>query len=251
MEFEDFMTLEVDTLLNEDFEKGRKLADVGVIEGMIESEKARFFLKRTYHEPLGKILRQVLLLRNPHYNTAREAIAIRQLNDCGFATTIAVASGEWKRSGIPVASFLLIKEVRGRQLAGNFRELPGATRARIMRAYGELLAGLHDSGFFHRVKLNDLFDTGEGAGPVNLVLIDRDARAPYPKSCSRKRLALRNTASNLRLVMKSYPMTTREGRSFLSGYKARSKLFRDRSKAEWYRMVKRKYLGMISRPARG
>ena len=241
------MGLEVDDLLNEDFDGTRKFADVGIIEGMMDSERGRFYLKRTYHEPLGKILRQAALLRTPHYNTAREAVAIGQLNARGFATQEVVASGERRRWGIPVGSFLLAREVKGVHLASGFRELSGERRVSVLRAYGELLAGLHDAGFFHRLKFNDLIATGIEEETVALVMIDRDVSAPRPKRFFRRRLALRNAASNLRLVMKTFPLSAAEGRAFLGGYKGRSELFRSCSKFEWYGMLKKKYLTLISR----
>lgn len=253
MRFEDFMNLEFDQLLNEDFNKRRKYADVGIIDGEIDSKSARFYLKRTYHENLRKAFRQLKAFRIPHYNTMREAIAIKELSNRGFLVNEALAFGECKFMGLPRASFLLSREVPGTSLRALFRRMPVDDRSAAMREFGDLLARLHDRGFFQRLKFCDMIYRKTSEGSCELVLIDRDVSSPWPKKFALKRLAIQNTASSVKHIFSDFPMSMspRDGLSFLQGYKHRSNLFRESSKREWYHMIKSELLQLLKeRPIR-
>ncbi len=250
MRFEDFMNLKFDELLNEDFEVSdnhRKYADVGIINGEVDSRSARLYLKRTYHEPLRKAFRQMKAFRIPHYNTMREAIAIKELTKRGFLVNEALAFGEYRFMGFPRASFLLSREVPGTSLRTLFRRMPADDRSAAMREFGDLLARLHDCGFFQRLKFCDLIYRKTSEGSCELVVIDRDVSSPWPKKFALKRLAIQNTASSVKHIFSDFPMSmsARDGLSFLQGYKHRSNLFRESSKREWYHMIKSELMHLL------
>ena len=143
-----------------------------------------FYLKREEGEPAWKrCLPMFLRGMRLHSGPLREVRLLQLLRSKGFLAMEPVAWGEQRLLGIPLRGFLVVREVKGEELANRFDRSNGHERQQLMKAAGRLVGRLHAKGFFHPVRLKDLIFTENG-----LVMIDRETSKPwrslfFPQQC--------------------------------------------------------------------
>ena len=77
---------------------------------------------------------------------------------------------------------------------------PGKTKE-LLQSYGQLMARLHQAGFYCPLRLKDIIVTDDRE---SLVMIDRETRHPYPHYRSKYR-AHRSLRTAFRRTIREYP----------------------------------------------
>jgi len=179
------------------------------------SDGSAFYLKREEGEPVWKKCVPMFLrgLR-PHSGPLREVRLLQMLRSNGFLAMEPVAWGEQRLLGVPLRGFLVVREVKGEELAKLFDRSNGTERQQLMKAFGRLVGRLHAKGFFHPVRLKDLISTADG-----LVLIDRETSKPwrsmfFPQQC-RDSLA----RAIRRMIRDGHQIGAGSACAFLRGYR--------------------------------
>jgi len=132
----------------------------------------------------------------------------------------AVGWGERRVLGLPLAGFLLVREVQGAEYVSDFQAATPARRRQLRRAHGQLVGILHRAGLWTKVRPNDLFVTGTELGDCRrcLTVIDRERGL----TVARQLTAAQCAAQLADLLVKSGIMLglapPREARAFLAGY---------------------------------
>lgn len=175
-----------------------------------------FYLKRMRGESVVRLSKSFIFGRRPHTGPFREAQLLISLQEAGFAVMKPIAWGEERRYGLPVAGFLLVEEVRGREAATLFDTGSIQQRYELLEEIGALVGRLHAAGFFHPVRLKDLFRDDYSR---QLVLIDRETSKPWPVRFARKHALTALARSARRTLRDGHRFGAAETRSFLSGYK--------------------------------
>ena len=132
-----------------------------------------------------------------------EYLHVKALQRSGFPAMKVIAAGEQRRYGFPGCGFILLDEVKGTPFDLLLKNATD-TEARdcLLRAYGRLLAKLHQHGFYAATRLKDLIATNQEDQP--LVLIDRETRYPYPRRRS-KHKAKRTLKNSFRRITRELP----------------------------------------------
>lgn len=163
------------------------------------------YLKRQFFVAKRLCIESNLLLHKAHSPAVNEAIYIRQLKQQQFAVMNVMAVGEQRRAGFPCNGFILVDEVKGQQLDHflNATDDHKITHT-LLTAYGELVARLHQHGFYAPLRIKDIIVTD--AEQQQLVMIDREIRNPYPRRRSERRAA--------RSLRDAFKRTRREFKKF-------------------------------------
>ena len=180
-----------------------------------EGRQECFYLKRMTGEPIWWLLKAAFYGYRPHCGPLREWQMLTALTRAGFPVMQPVAWGETRRFGLPTGGFLVVAEVKGRDVATLATELPSAERLDLLRKVGFLVGRLHAKGFFQPVRLKDLIrDESQG----RLVMIDRETSKPWPTRFAQKRAveALARTAR--RTLRDGHRFGPASFKSILSGY---------------------------------
>lgn len=113
-----------------------------------------------------------------------EYLHVKSLQHCGFSVMKAIAAGEQRMYGFPRCGFILVDEVKGTPFDVLLNNTTNTeNRDHLLRTYGQLLAKLHQHGFYAAARLKDVITTDQEDRP--LVLIDRETRYPYPRRRSK------------------------------------------------------------------
>ncbi len=187
----------------------------GKVQRTVLRDGSVFYLKREEGEPVWKKCVPMFLrgLR-PHSGPLREVRLLQLLRANGFLAMEPVAWGEQRLLGIPLRGFLVVREVKGEELADLFDRSNGYERQQLMKAFGRLTGRLHAKGFFQPVRLKDLIHTDAG-----LVLIDRETSKPwrslfFPQQC---RDSL--TRAIRRMIRDGHHIGAGSACAFLHGYR--------------------------------
>ncbi len=172
-----------------------------------------FYLKRVGPESLKIHLRTLLCGRRPHSGALRELTLLQSLRHAGFQTMEPVAWGERRRFGFPLDGFLVVREVKGDEVANLFNRSTGREKRALMEAAGQLIGRLHSKGFFQPVRLKDLILTEAG-----LVLIDRATSKPWMSRFFRRRAAESLARAARRTLRDGHAVGAGSAAAFLYGY---------------------------------
>lgn len=191
----------------------RKLYRFTLADG--EGPPRRFYLKRMSGEPFIWLLKALFLGHRPHCGPLRELHMLTALDRAGFAVMQPVAWGESRRTGMPTGGFLVVSEVRGRDVADLAATLPPREKLALFREVGNLIGRLHASGFFQPVRLKDLIFEEP---PGRLVMIDRETSKPWPTRFARKRAVEGLARTARRTLRDGHRFGPASLKSILSGY---------------------------------
>jgi len=186
---------------------------MGKIQRMVMGDGSVFYLKRSGADSVFIHLRMILRGRWPCSAALRELGLLQLLRKAGFLAMEPVVWGEQRRFGYPVRGLLVVREVRGQDIAVLFDQADGFQKRILMKAVGRLTARLHIAGFFQPVRLKDIIRTEEG-----LVLIDRETSKPW-----RSRVYMHQCISSLataarRTVRDGHHIGAGSACAFLHGY---------------------------------
>ncbi len=193
-----------ESFMRKDSEKVRRL---------ILNDGSAFYLKCCGADPAAIYLKMVLYGRRPRSSALREVHLLKTLRASGFLTMEPVAWGEESLLGVPSRGFLVVREVRGQDVAVLFDELAGVQKRALMKAIGRLIGRLHTSGFFHPVRLKDLIRTEDG-----LVLIDRETSKPWHSMFLRWKCLSSLETSARRTLREGHRIGAGSACAFLEGY---------------------------------
>lgn len=191
----------------------RKLYRFTIADG--EGPPRCFYLKRMSGEPFIWLLKALFLAHRPHCGPIRELHMLSALDRAGFAVMQPVAWGESRRTGMPICGFLVVSEVRGRDVADLAVTLPVREQLALLREVGNLVGRLHARGFFQPVRLKDLIRE-ESQG--RLVMIDRETSKPWTTRFTKKRAIEALTRTARRTLRDGHRFGPASLRSILSGY---------------------------------
>lgn len=163
------------------------------------------YLKKQFFVAKKPCIETNLLLHKAHTPAVNEHIYIRQLKQQEFAVMNVMAVGEQRRCGFPSKGFILVDEVKGQQLDRLLNDIDDEKNTHsLLVAYGELIARLHQYGFYAPLRIKDIIVTDDKHQP--LVMIDREIRNPYPRFRSKRRAA--------RSLRDAFKRTRREFKKF-------------------------------------
>lgn len=183
----------------------------------IEGGGRTAYLKRRRTSSVAKSIESYLWGRNPHTAPFKEYLHVCSLQQFQLPVMNCIAVGENRKWGFPQFGFILVDEVKGTplDLVLNLKDMQN-NDLRLLRSYGALMAKLHRHGFYGSLRLKDIIVTDTNQS--SLVMIDREARHPYPRcrSTIKARHALdrsfrrtRRTSpdfneTHIKIVMQSY-----------------------------------------------
>jgi hypothetical protein len=149
----------------------------------IEGGGKTAYLKRRLTSPIMTSIESYLSGRRAHTAPFTEYLHVCSLRQAQLPVMNWMAVGEERKWGFPRAGFILVDEVKGVPLdrALNLAEMQDRD-LRLLQSYGALLGRLHQQGFYGSLRLKDLIVTDLDQG--FLVMIDREARHPYPRGRS-------------------------------------------------------------------
>lgn len=192
-DFDEFMTAAVGEVLASESLRETRILDI---------EGQRFFLKRVKKSKFSSAIEALLQGRWPHSYAWREMQHVEQLQQAGIPVMSVAAVGERRQFGLPKESFIAVVGVEGKDLEVVFRASNDTEKSLIMGQLGALCAELHRHGFLKPIRLKDLIQTPS----LQLVLIDRETRNPYPRRFSKKRA--------LQSLIKASQRQSRDGINF-------------------------------------
>lgn len=170
----------------------------------IESCGRTVYLKRRLQpQPRRRSLEMYLRGMRAHSIPYIEYLHVLSLQRCEMPVMNVIAAGEDRRCGFPRRGFILCDEVKGFPLDELVKNASDTEdRDCLLRTYGRLLAKLHKHGFFAPVRLKDVVTADqEGRSPI---LIDREARYPYPRRCLKQK-ARRKLNDGFRRIARETP----------------------------------------------
>jgi hypothetical protein len=168
----------------------------------IEGHGTVAYLKRRLTSPISKSLEMYLEGQRAHSAPFNEYLHICELQRHQLPVMKAMATGEQRRLGFPGCGFVLVEEVKGIQMDRLLCQCkdPGKTKE-LLQSYGQLIARVHQAGFYCPLRLKDIIVTDDGE---SLVMIDRETRHPYPHYRSKYR-AHRSLRIAFRRTVREYP----------------------------------------------
>ncbi|WP_067583872.1 lipopolysaccharide kinase InaA family protein [Endozoicomonas ascidiicola] len=144
------------------------------------------YLKRQFAVSKRLCLESNLMLQKAHTPAVNEDIYIKQLKSRDFLVMDVMAVGERRENGFPIEGFILVDEVPGFQLDRFLTDTDDESVTQdLLTAYGQLIAKLHQQGFFAPLRVKDVII--RNVERCELVMIDREIRNPYPRIRSKKR----------------------------------------------------------------
>jgi hypothetical protein len=144
------------------------------------------YLKRHMITPIKESIEKYLLDRCAHTVPFTEYLQMCSLQQFQFPVMDFIAVGEQRKLGFPCFGFILVDEVKGSRLDEILNlSNPQDTDVRLLQSCGELLAKLHQHGFYAQLRLKDIIITD--INNPSFVLIDRETRHPYPCRQSKRR----------------------------------------------------------------
>ena len=146
----------------------------------IEGYGRTAYLKRRLTGSVAKSIESCLSGRRAHTAPFTEYLHVCSLQQFQLPVMNCIAAGEKRKLGFPQFGFILVDEVKGTRLdqALNLDDMQDH-ELRLLRSYGSLLARLHRHGFYGSLRLKDIIVTN--VNQASLVMIDREARHPYPR----------------------------------------------------------------------
>jgi hypothetical protein len=164
----------------------------------IEGHGMAAYLKRRLHSELGKSLETYLQGQRAHTVPFNEYLHICALQRHHLPVMNAMATGEQRSFGFPGCGFILVEEVKGVALETILVQDENPDQSeRLLQSYGQLMARLHEKGFYCPLRPKDIIVTDD---QESLVMIDRETRCPHAHYRSRWRarrslhIAFRRTA---------------------------------------------------------
>jgi len=157
----------------------------------IEGQGRAAYLKRRLSSPMGTSLEMYMRGQWAHTAPFNEYLHICALQQQQLPVMKVMAAGEQRRLGFPTCGFILVEEVKGVPLDRALCQCKDPdSEHELLRSYGQLMASLHQRGFYCPLRLKDIIVTDDQSP---LVMIDREARYPYARvrSSLRARRSLR------------------------------------------------------------
>lgn len=176
------------------------------------------YLKRTRVEKASSALQSYCRGRLAHSRPFKEMMQFRLLEQLDFDVAEVVAAGEELRFVVPLKGFIITREVPGQDLAQVYHAADKAERNNIMSRFGSLLGRLHNHGFFGSTRLKDIISSGSPGGSLQLTLIDRETRNPYPKHVTRELVIARLLFNIRRQAQQGEVFSAAEWNSFTASY---------------------------------
>jgi tRNA A-37 threonylcarbamoyl transferase component Bud32 len=218
--------LYADTLARAGLDSYAALADSAEPGEVIAQEEGRgtwrlvlegqaFYLKRVHKPRPKKALEALLQMEIPHHYCWREMQQTRYLQAAGIAVMEVAAAGEATRWGIPVSSFILVREVPGQALDQVFETSSAEDKLALMNRLGLYTGKLHISGFFTPARMKDIFLNDD----KQFVLIDREARNPRPSRFTPKRAGTALYKTSYRQARDGVLWSEEEWAAYSRGYR--------------------------------
>lgn len=161
------------------------------------------YLKQHFATPILKSIEKYLQGQYPHAAPFDEYIHICSLQQAQLPVMIPIAAGERRILGFPVCGFILVDEVKGVRLNELLSQVGTENeKTALLRAFGRLLARLHQHGFYTPLRFKDIIVTDENE--TSLVMIDRESRNSYPRHRSKAK-AKRSLNTSFRRIKRDFP----------------------------------------------
>ncbi len=154
----------------------------------LQLDEQLFFLKRVTREKTSSALESYLGGKLAHSKPYKEMQHFSFLRKRGFDVAEVVAVGEKLRFGIPQQGFIMTRQVPGSDLSAFYLTAGNDDRIDIMRRFGALVGRLHDHGFFGSIRLKDIICEGKPGESMQMTLIDREVRNPWPHAASKEKV---------------------------------------------------------------
>lgn len=171
--YEDFLQVPDEQTIRLEDEKS-----ITYFEFKSQEQQVGFYLKREFPKWL-KLFKKFL-----NYKSENKLASLHELHLLQFyaenniLVVTPVAWGEKRVFGIPVAGFLVQKEVRGKDFTTLVKNGSPRERIKLLKAYGKLIGELHTKGIFSStVRVTDLVCTSDintEWNKMSLVIIDRE-----------------------------------------------------------------------------
>jgi hypothetical protein len=168
----------------------------------VEGHGTAAYLKRRLISPMGTSLEMYMQGQRAHTVPFNEYLHICALQQQQLPVMNVMAAGEQRRLGFPRCGFILVEEVKGVPLDRVLCQCEDPDKENeLLQSYGQLMARLHQKGFYCPLRLQDIIVTDD---PPSLVMIDRETRYPYAHVRSRYR-ARRSLRIAFRRTTRSCP----------------------------------------------
>ncbi|MCC5873978.1 MAG: hypothetical protein JJU22_16370 [Gammaproteobacteria bacterium] len=157
----------------------------------VDGSDEGFYLKQFRITPRF-LITEIIKRRLPVLaSTRRELKIIRLLEQHDVPVMTPVAWGERRCLGLPVAGFLLVREVVGEPLVDRYLRATGSIRKRLRHLHGSLIGTLHRHGILTKVRPRDLIVVSESWDDFrhSLVVIDRERGLTTPVALPLKKRA--------------------------------------------------------------
>lgn len=179
-----------------------------------------YYLKRSPFEGFRKFWR--LKSKTPPVRTTldKERQIIRLFEQANIPVMQVVAYGEKKFLGIPVASLLVVNDVKGRAFQDVFTNETRTNRRKLAAAFGSLTAAVHNAGINSIVRIFDVLCTSRPSTNYRdcLAVIDREHGDLRQQPLDRKTRATQIARVYTQSIQHCKKTTRVELLAFLSGY---------------------------------
>lgn len=165
-------------------------ANRGVVKLALPHHNTTAYLKWTSGDQPVHLLMQLLRFCRPSTPALREMKLLQQLDQANLPAARPLGWGEMRLLGIPLRGFIITQAIPGKDLKQTLEQSDHTRHRKLWKKAGHLLGSLHRHGFYQTVRTKDVIVASDV--PPNesrwqagaLVLIDREARYPYPKRFS-------------------------------------------------------------------
>lgn len=208
---DDFLTTEIGELLATEKHKNVRRFQV-----TIQGEAVTLYLKQVKPKDGKRI--KLLYGKKVELLSTREVKMLDILHEKNLPAMRYVAWGERTiLNRIPVQGFILVEEVKGKELVDEYCNGSKEERIRIMFALGQLLYRLADIGFYYPPRLRDFICNTDINGNYSLVMIDREVGPQLETPTHEGALRfIARTYGKMRLL--NQLVSPMEGRAFVNGF---------------------------------
>ena len=179
-----------------------------------------YYLKRSSFEGFKKILR--LKKKKPPVKTTldKERHIIRLFEQANIPVMQVLAYGEKRFLGIPVASLLVVNDVKGQAFQNVFSSETPANRKKLAHSLGSLTAAVHNAGINSIVRIFDALCTATPSTNYRdcLTIIDREHGDLHHQQLDQKTRATQIARVYTQSIQHCQQTTRNELLAFLSGY---------------------------------
>jgi hypothetical protein len=202
--FEQLMYSDIGCVIQKDHK-----SDVRFIEGFGRA----VYLKRHLTSSIVESLEKFILDRCAYTKPFTEYLQICSLQRFQFPVMNFIAAGEQRKLGFPSFGFILVERVDGNRLDEvlNLTDIQN-TDVHLLQSFGELLAQLHEKGFYTHLRLKDVIVAD--IDKPSLVLIDRETRHPFPNHCSKMK-AKKSLDRSFRRIKRDSPAFTEDHKNIV------------------------------------